>query len=64
KDTEGKVLKINRKNYTLTVKELIIDKADGSEYNVPIHYSNVMLVKLEKDKWRKKIIERKAFKEE
>jgi large subunit ribosomal protein L24 len=64
KDTEGKVLKINRKDYTLTVKELVVEKADGSEFNVPIHYSNVMIVKLEKDKWRDKIIERRALKED
>ncbi|MHA1754778.1 MAG: 50S ribosomal protein L24 [Candidatus Odinarchaeia archaeon] len=64
KDTEGEVTEVDRKNYTLRIKEIAIEKADGAEYNVPIHYSNVMLVKLAKDKWREKIIERKMVKEE
>lgn len=63
KDTEGKVTKIDRKNYTVSVKELAIEKSDGAEYNVPLHYSKVMITKLEKDKRRSKILERRALKE-
>ncbi|WEU39848.1 MAG: 50S ribosomal protein L24 [Candidatus Odinarchaeum yellowstonii] len=62
KGSEGTVTKVDRKNYTIRVKELSIEKADGAEYNVPIHYSNVIITKIEKDKWRSKIIERRAVK--
>jgi ribosomal protein uL24 len=37
-----------------------VTKADGKEANVPIHPSNVMLVKLELDDDRKKLLEKKA----
>ncbi|MEM2108943.1 MAG: 50S ribosomal protein L24 [Candidatus Odinarchaeota archaeon] len=62
KGSEGTVTKIDRKNYTIRVKELTVEKPDGAEYNVPLHYSNVIITKLEKDKWRSKIIERRAVK--
>ncbi len=62
KGSEGTVTRVDRKNYTIRVKELSIEKADGAEYNVPIHYSNVIITKIEKDKWRSKIIERRAAK--
>lgn len=62
KGSEGAITKVDRKNYTIQVKELSIEKADGAEYNVPIHYSNVVITKIEKDKWRSKIIERRAGK--
>ncbi|MHA1348321.1 MAG: 50S ribosomal protein L24 [Candidatus Odinarchaeia archaeon] len=60
KGTEGKIVSIDRKNYRLVIKEIVVEKADGTEYNMPISYSNVVITKLEKDKWRDKIIERKS----
>ena len=59
KDTEGKVIEVDRKRFRVLIKEVAIEKADGSEYNFPIAISRVMITKLEKDKWRDKIIARK-----
>lgn len=60
KDTEGKVIRVDRKNFRVYIKEVAIEKAEGSEYNFPIAISRVMITKLEKDKWRDKIIARKT----
>ncbi len=60
KDTEGKVIEVDRKNFRVYIKEVAIEKADGSEYNFPIAVSRVMITKLEKDKWRDKAIARKT----
>lgn len=60
KDTEGKIIRVDRKNFRVYIKEVAIEKADGSEYNFPIAVSRVMITKLEKDKWRDKIIARKT----
>jgi len=58
---EGEVIKVDLKRYRLYIKNVTIQKADGSAAFYPIHPSKVMIVKLdESDEWRRKIIERKA----
>lgn len=62
KDMEGKVSKIDRQKGQLFIEGASIEKSSGTTFDIPIHPSNVVLTKIEtkKDKWRKKIIERKA----
>ena len=65
KGSEGKVNQIDRKNYRLFVDGATREKVDGTTINVPIHPSKVMITRLNlDDKWRKKILERKAVSEE
>ncbi len=62
KDMEGKVSKIDRDKVQIFIEGASIEKSDGTTFDIPLHPSNVVLTKIEikKDKWRKKIIERKA----
>jgi large subunit ribosomal protein L24 len=62
KDMEGKVSKIDRQKSQLFIEGASIEKSSGTTFDIPIHPSNVVLTKIEtkKDKWRKKIMERKA----
>jgi large subunit ribosomal protein L24 len=66
RDMEGKVSKINRHKAQLFIEGASIEKSSGTTFDIPIHPSNVVLTKIEvkKDKWRKKILERKAKKME
>ncbi|OYT31671.1 MAG: 50S ribosomal protein L24 [Thermoprotei archaeon] len=60
---EGKVLRVSLKKRRIYVEGVTRTKADGSKVLVPIHPSKVMITKLDlSDKWRKKIIERRAKK--
>ncbi|MHA1583076.1 MAG: 50S ribosomal protein L24 [Candidatus Baldrarchaeia archaeon] len=62
KDLEGKVVKVDLKKYRIHVEGVTREKTDKSTVYYPIHPSNVMITKLDlSDKWRKKIIERKAI---
>jgi len=62
RDMEGKVSKVDRQKAQLFIEGASIEKSSGTTFDIPIHPSNVILTKIEvkKDKWRKKIIERKA----
>ncbi len=62
RDMEGKVSKIDRHNAQIFMEGASIEKSSGTTYDIPIYPSNVVLTKIEakKDKWRKKIIERKT----
>jgi large subunit ribosomal protein L24 len=62
RDTEGKVVRVDYKNIRVHLDSATVTKADGKEANVPIHPSNLMLVKLELDDERKKILESKLMK--
>jgi len=65
KGSEGKVNQIDRKNYRIFIEGATREKVDGTAIPVPIHPSKVMITKLNlDDKWRKKILERKASEEE
>ena len=61
KGSEGKITQIDRKKYRIFVEGATREKVDGTKTLVPIHPSKVMITRLNlDDKWRKKILERKA----
>ncbi len=62
RDTEGKVVRVDYADIRVFLDSATVTKSDGKEVNVPIHPSNLMLVKLELDDDRKKIIEKKVMK--
>jgi large subunit ribosomal protein L24 len=62
RDTEGKVIRVDYADARVYLDSASITKSDGKEVNVPVHPSNLMLVKLELDDERKKIIEKKVMK--
>lgn len=62
RDTEGKVTAVSYKKAHVFLDNATITKADGKEAHVPIHPSNLMLVKLELDDERKSFIESKVMK--
>ena len=62
RDTEGKVTMVSYKTVRVFLDNATITKADGKEASVPIHPSNLMLVKLELDDERKQLIESKVMK--
>ena len=65
KGSEGKISQIDRKNYRIFIEGATREKVDGTTIPVPIHPSNVMITRLNlDDKWRKKILERKASAQE
>lgn len=60
KGFEGKVTRVNRREYRVYVEGLTREKVDGTTVFVALHPSKVMITNLNlDDKWRKKIIERK-----
>lgn len=61
KGHEGKVVRVDIKRVRLFVEGVQRKKADQTPVYYPIHPSKVMIIKLDlSDKWRKKIIERRA----
>ncbi len=60
RDTEGKVTAVDYRAIRVHLESATVTKADGKEASVPIHPSNLMLVKLELDDDRKKLLEKKA----
>ena len=62
RDTEGKVTAVNYKKLRVFTDNATLTKADGKEAAVPIHPSNLLLVKLELDDERKQLIESKVMK--
>ena len=61
RDTEGKVTNVSYKKGQVYLDNTTITKADGKEAFVPIHPSNLLLVKLELDEERKTLIESKVM---
>lgn len=61
RDTEGKVIRVSYTDVRVYLDSAIVAKADGKEVNIPIHPSNIMLVKLELDDERKQLIESKVM---
>ncbi|MEM1561755.1 MAG: 50S ribosomal protein L24 [Candidatus Bathyarchaeia archaeon] len=58
---EGKVLRVNRKKNRIYVEGVTRQKVDGTTVLVPIHPSNVEIIKLNlDDKYRKEILERRG----
>jgi large subunit ribosomal protein L24 len=65
KGFEGKILRVDRKDYKIYVDGINREKADGSSIQVPIHPSKVEVIRLNlDDKWREKILGRKGPAEE
>jgi len=62
RDTESKVTSVSYKKGVVYLDSSTITKADGKEVHVPVHPSNLMLVKLEIDDERKALIEGKVMK--
>jgi large subunit ribosomal protein L24 len=61
KDHEGKVVKVDLKNYRVQVDGATTQKPDGNPVFFPIHPSNLVIVEMDlKDEKRNKIIERKG----
>jgi len=64
KGSEGKVTRVDRKNYRIFVEGVDREKVDGTKTFIPIHPSKVMITRLNlDDKWRKKILKRKGVTE-
>jgi large subunit ribosomal protein L24 len=61
RDTEGKVIRVSYADGLVYLDSASITKADGKEVNVPVHPSNLMLVKLELDDERRELIENKVM---
>jgi len=60
KGFEGKISRVDRKEYRVFIEGLTREKVDGTAIPVAIHPSKMMLTSLNlDDKWRKKIVERK-----
>jgi large subunit ribosomal protein L24 len=65
KGIEGKVSKIDRKKYRISIEGVTREKVDGTALPVLIHPSKVMIINLNlDDKWRRKILDRKQKKAE
>ncbi|MFX1261208.1 MAG: 50S ribosomal protein L24 [Promethearchaeota archaeon] len=62
RDTEGKIVRVDYRGVRVYLESATTTKADGKEAQVPIHPSNLMLVKLELDDDRKRIIDNKVVK--
>ena len=63
KGIEGKVSKVDRKRYRISVEGVTREKVDGTAIPVLIHPSKVMIINLNlDDKWRRKILDRKSKK--
>lgn len=61
KGFEGKVSRVDRKNYRIFIEGITRDRADGTTTLIPVHPSKVTITSLNlDDKWRKKVLERKG----
>ncbi len=60
RDTEGKIVRIDYDKIRVYVDSATTTKSDGKETQIPIHPSNVMLVKLELNDERKELLARKT----
>lgn len=60
RDSEGSVLAIDMKNLKLSIENITMEKVDGSAVQFPVRPENVMITKLEIDKTRQAVIDRKA----
>ncbi|MDR3291650.1 MAG: 50S ribosomal protein L24 [Methanobrevibacter sp.] len=60
KNREGKVKKVDYKNYRIFIDSLTAAKTDGTDVLSSIHPSNIMIIDADmKDDFRTKIIDRK-----
>ncbi|MDR2829719.1 MAG: 50S ribosomal protein L24 [Methanobrevibacter sp.] len=60
RNSEGKVEKVDYKNYKVLIDGVTITKTDGTNVFLPVHPSNLLIIDAEmKDDFRDKIIDRK-----
>ncbi|RLI07564.1 50S ribosomal protein L24 [Candidatus Bathyarchaeota archaeon] len=60
KGVTGRVIRVDRARGRIYIDAVTRTKVDGSTTYIPIHASKVMIIDLNlKDKWRKKVVERK-----
>ena len=58
KGVEGKVIRVDRKKYRVYIENVYRENSRGERVNIPIHYSNVMLVDIDlSDEWRRRKLE-------
>lgn len=63
KGIEGKVSKVDRKKYRISVEGVTREKVDGTAIPMLIHPSKVMIINLNlDDKWRRDLLDRKKQK--
>jgi large subunit ribosomal protein L24 len=61
KDHEGKVEKVDLKNYRVMIEGMSVQKPDGNKVYHPVHPSNIRILELDiEDDERNDIIERKG----
>jgi len=60
--SEGRVLRVDVKDYRVYVEGVTRTRMDGSTVQIPIKPENVMITRLNlNDQWRRRILERKSF---
>jgi ribosomal protein L24 len=58
---EGRITRVDRKNFRIYVEGVTRDKVDGTTIQIPIHPSKAMIVNLNlDDKWRREALKRKT----
>ena len=58
KGIEGKVVKVDRKNYKVHIEGITRENSKGDKVYIPIHYSNLMITELDlSDEYRKRKLE-------
>jgi large subunit ribosomal protein L24 len=60
RDTEGKIIRVDYRHMRIYLDSASTTKADGKEVQVAVHPSNLVIVKLELDDDRKRLLEEKA----
>ncbi len=61
KDHEGKIEKVDTKNYRVMIEGMSVQKPDGNKVYHPVHPSNITIIELDlEDDERMDIIERKG----
>lgn len=58
KGHKGKIIQVHRKKYAIHLDKLTKNKANGAPYQIPIHPSNVSVIKLKEGKDRMARIEK------
>ncbi len=62
---EGKVTRVDRKNYRVYIENVVRENQRGEKVPIPIHYSNLMIIELDlSDPRRKERLESKVKVEE
>lgn len=60
--SEGRVLRVDTKNYRIYIEGVTRTRMDGSTVQIPIKAENVIITRLNlNDQWRRRILERKSF---